>query len=83
MTVLELKTKLKKLLEYLEQELSQIRTGRAAPTLLENISVEAYGTRMTLKELGSITVLDSQNLLVSVWDKVNYPQLLQLSGIVT
>lgn len=69
MTIPELKAKLKKTLEHLEFELSQIRTGRATPTLLENITVDAYGTKMTVKELGSITVLDSQNLLVTPWDK--------------
>lgn len=69
MTISELKIKLSKSLDFLESELTQIRTSRAAPSLLENISVEAYGSTMTLKELGSITALDSQNLLVSPWDK--------------
>jgi ribosome recycling factor len=37
--------------------------------LLENIAVSAYGAEMTIKELGSITILDSQNLVVTPWDK--------------
>ena len=69
MTITELKSKLSKTLEHLQQEMSQIRTGRASPTLLENILVEAYGTKMTLKELGSISVIDPQNLGVQIWDK--------------
>ncbi|HLC93922.1 MAG TPA: ribosome recycling factor [Patescibacteria group bacterium] len=69
MTITELKSKLSKTLEHLQQEMSQIRTGRASPTLLENILVEAYGTKMTLKELGSISVIDAQNLGVQIWDK--------------
>lgn len=65
----ELKVRLTKSLEHLETELARIRTGRATPALLENIPVEAYGAKITLKEVGTITVSDSQNLLVSPWDK--------------
>lgn len=65
----DLKNKLSKVLDFLKGELTQIRTGRASPSLIEEISVEAYGTKMTVKELGSISVLDSQNLVVSPWDK--------------
>jgi ribosome recycling factor len=69
MTSHDLKNKLEKQLEFLKTELSQIRTGRATPTLIENVEVDAYGTKMKLKELGSITVLDSQNLVVTAWDR--------------
>lgn len=69
MNISELKSKLSKCLDFLKSELAQVRTGRANPLILENISVEAYGSKMTLKELGSITVLDSRNLVVSPWDK--------------
>jgi ribosome recycling factor len=69
MNTTELKSKLTKAQEFLRGELSQIRTGRISPALVENISVEAYGTKMTVKELGSITVLDTQNLVVTPWDK--------------
>jgi len=69
MTNSELKTKLSRSLEYLESELAQVRTGRATPSVLENITVEAYGTPMTLREVGSITAQDAQTLLVSPWDK--------------
>jgi ribosome recycling factor len=69
MTINDYKAKLDKTLEFLKSELSQIRTGRATPALIENIQVDAYGSKMTLKELGSITSLDSQNLVVAPWDK--------------
>ena len=69
MTISELRAKLDKSVDHLRDELSQVRTGRATPTLIENIPVEAYGAKMTVKELGSINVADAQNLIVSVWDK--------------
>lgn len=65
----ELKNKLQKSLDFLEAELSQIRTGRANPSLIEDIKVDAYGSPMTIKELGSITLQDAQNIIVSPWDK--------------
>lgn len=69
MNTSELKSKLIKQQDFLKNELSQIRTGRVTPSLVENILVEAYGTKMTVKELGAISVLDSQNLVVAPWDK--------------
>jgi ribosome recycling factor len=69
MTKSELKDRLSKSLEYLESELMQIRTSRATPSLLEGLLVEAYGSTMTLREVGSITSVDTHTLLVSPWDK--------------
>lgn len=69
MSQTEIKVKLEKSLEFFRLELSQIRTGRANPSLIENIDVDAYGTKMKLKELGSISLLDNQNLVVMAWDK--------------
>ena len=69
MNTTELKAKLVKSLDHLKTELSQIRTGRGSPALLENILVNAYDSKMSIKELGSISVLDSQNLVITPWDK--------------
>ena len=69
MNTADLRAKLSKSLDFLKSELNQLRTGRPSPSLIENIQVEAYDTKMTVKELGSISVLDSQNLSISVWDK--------------
>ncbi len=65
----ELKSKLEKSIEFFQNELSKVRTGRASPTIIEAVRVNAYGTMMSIKELGSINVADSQLLLVTPWDK--------------
>lgn len=65
----DLESRLIKSVDFLKSELNQIRTGRVSPSLIENVSVEAYGSQMTIKELGSIMVLDNQNLVVTPWDK--------------
>lgn len=75
MTTSELKSKLQKSVEYLRSELSQVRTGRANPSLLEDITVEVYESKMALKELGSITLSDAQTIMVSPWDKSLIPDI--------
>ncbi len=53
----------------LKTEFSGLRTGRANPALLDNITVSAYGSEMPLNQVGSISVPEPRMLTVSVWDK--------------
>jgi len=57
-------------IEHFKTEISAIRTGRAVPALIENIVCSAYGgaSRLTVKELGTITTSDPQTLIVQPWD---------------
>lgn len=64
-----LKKNLERILEFLKNDLSQIRSGRASPALVENVKVEAYGAKMNLKEVASIMVPDPKTLTIQVWDK--------------
>ncbi len=54
---------------HLKKELSQITTGRADPSLLEDVSILAYESTMKLQELASITVPEPRHLLIEPWDK--------------
>ena len=54
--------------EWLTQELSSLRTGRATPALLDGVSLEVYGSRMKLNQVGSVSVEDARTLYVSPWD---------------
>lgn len=56
-------------LEWLKGEYVGIRTGRATPVILDVISVEAYGSKMGVKELATISVEDPRTLRVVPWDK--------------
>ncbi len=58
-----------KSLESLQHELSKLRTGRAHPSLLEQIRVESYGSEMPLNQVASVTVESARTLLVTAWDK--------------
>lgn len=69
MTNADLKSKLTKSVDFLKSEFSQIRTGRANPSLIEDVTIEAYGSKMAIKELGSISLADSQTIVITPWDK--------------
>ncbi len=54
---------------HLKKEISSLRIGRATPSLVEDITVDAYGTKQGLRAVASITVQDAKTLLIEPWDK--------------
>ena len=55
-------------IEHFEKELQTIRTSRASPSMLENIFIDAYGTKSPLNQVGNISSPDSSMLTIQVWD---------------
>lgn len=64
-----LKSKYDQVIQIVEDDLRGIQTGRAKPALVEEVQVEAYGSRMPLKELASITAPDPHMIVIQPWDK--------------
>lgn len=60
--------KLKKAIESVTREFSEIRTGRASPHLVEGLHIDYYGTPTLLKQLASISVPDAHLILIQPWD---------------
>jgi ribosome recycling factor len=56
-------------IEHLKRDILTLRTGRATPALVEDILVEAYGTKQPLKSVASIVALDAKTIAVEPWDK--------------
>ena len=56
-------------IEVLKTEFGGLRTGRASPALLEPIMVDAYGSKMPMNQVGTISAPDARLLSVQVWDK--------------
>ena len=56
-------------IEVLHRELAGLRTGRAATSLLEPVTVAAYGSEMPMNQVGTIGVPEPRMLTVQVWDK--------------
>lgn len=56
-------------LKHFEKEISKLRTGRAHPSMVEDIRATCYGSLMPIKELAAISVQDSSILVIQPWDK--------------
>ena len=53
---------------HFEKELSSLRTSRANPSILDNIFVDAYGSKTPLNQLGNISVQDANTITIQIWD---------------
>lgn len=62
-------SKMKKAIQITKDELTQIRTGRASTTLVNNVKVEYYGVPTSLKEIANISVPESDLIVIQPWDK--------------
>ena len=65
----EFKSKMENTLKIFHEELNRLRTGRATPSLLEPVFVEAYNSKMKISELASVNAPEPKLLTVQVWDK--------------
>jgi ribosome recycling factor len=62
-------TRMGKCVENFQADLKKMRTGRAHPSLIENMKVDYYGTDTPLKQVANISVEDARTLVVSPWEK--------------
>lgn len=53
----------------MKSEFNSLRTGRAHTAILDNVTVEAYGSQVPLNTVGAINIPEPRMLSVSVWDK--------------
>lgn len=53
----------------LKHEFAGLRTGRASPALLDSVEVDAYGAKMPINQVGTVTAAEARLLTVNVWDK--------------
>ncbi len=56
-------------IEALQRELTTLRTGRATPSLVEDLLVDYYGTPTPLKQIASVSAPDARAIMVQPWDK--------------
>lgn len=63
-----LQPKMVEVIEKLTEDLRTVRTGKANPSLIENISIPYYGTPTPLKNMANITAPDAFLLTVQPWD---------------
>ena len=68
-SVNEYKNKMENTLKIFHEELGRLRTGRATPSLLEPVFIEAYNSKMKISELATVNAPEPKLLTVQVWDK--------------
>lgn len=61
-------TRMQAALHHYEEELKKVRTGRAHPSMLDGVTVEAYGTRMPLNQVANVTVPEATMIQVTPFD---------------
>jgi ribosome recycling factor len=67
--------RMKKSVEALDNDLVNIRTGRASPALVERLQVEYYGTNVPLNQLSTISVPEPRLLVIRPFDPSSLPQI--------
>ena len=66
--MVEVENKMGSAVSHFEKELNSLRTSRANPSMLDNISVDAYGSKTPLNQLGNVSVQDASTITIQVWD---------------
>ncbi len=67
--------RIKEIEERSGRELSGIRTGRAAPAILDGVQVESYGTRVPIVQVATVSVEDARNIRIAPWDMSNAKEI--------
>lgn len=62
-------TRMQKALEHTLHEFDNIHTGKATPAMVENVTIEAYGSQMRIKDCAAISTPDSRMIVIQPWDK--------------
>jgi ribosome recycling factor len=67
--ITDLRRRMDGALEALRKEFAGLRTGRASASLLDPVTVEAYGNPMPLNQVGTVSVPEPRLIIVQVWDR--------------
>ncbi len=73
--ILEVADKMDKSVEAFKNELSKVRTGRASISLLDGISVDAYGSPMPMNQVATMTIPESRMIAIQPWDPQMVPAI--------
>jgi ribosome recycling factor len=67
--ITDLQGRMKKALDHTLHEFGTIHTGKASPSMVDSVMVEAYGTTMRLRDCAAITTPDPRLIQITPWDK--------------
>ncbi|MBU3918908.1 ribosome-recycling factor, partial [Patescibacteria group bacterium] len=65
----KIKPELNKVIEFFQNEMKKIRSGKASPTLVEDVVIDCFGSKMALKQLAAISCPEPRQIIVQPWSK--------------
>ena len=65
----KIKPELEKVVEFFQSEMKKIRSGKASPTLVEDVKIDCFGSKMALKQLAAISCPEPRQIVVQPWSK--------------
>lgn len=68
-SIQEAREQMERAVEATRREFSTVRTGKATPALLDTVRVEAYGSKMPINQVGTVSAPEPRMLVVQPWDK--------------
>ena len=67
----DINSKMEASVQTFKSDMKGIRAGRASPSMLDSIKIEAYGQKMNINQLGNITTPDPRTINIDIWDSSN------------
>jgi ribosome recycling factor len=74
-TVEDAKRRMEEALDAIRREFATVRTGKATPALLDTVRVDAYGSKMPLNQVATISTPDASLIVVQPFDKTLLPEV--------
>ncbi|MFP4167322.1 MAG: ribosome recycling factor [Desulfonatronovibrionaceae bacterium] len=68
-TLKDCRDRMDKAVQSMEKDFAKLRTGRASSSLVEDISIDYYGTPTPLNQLASLSTPDSRTIAIQPWDR--------------
>jgi len=65
----EARSNMEKAIEAMRREFASVRTGKASASLLDSVRVDAYGSKMPLNQVATVSTPEARMLIVQPWDK--------------
>ena len=69
MTIAQARERMDKSVDAVRREFTSVRSGKATTALLDTVRVEAYGSKMAMNQVGTVSVPEPRMIIVQPWDK--------------
>lgn len=69
LSVNDARSHMEKAVEAMRRDFTSVRTGKASPTLLDTVRVDAYGSKMPINQVGTVSAPEPRMLVIQPWDK--------------